>query len=105
MSREWNAGAPQCPGWYEASFEHNPDVRRYWHGPERGWSAPVYADSPAGHFERAKNTIPETTGGIVWREVNQQHAEVEATRVPAAALQAASVATFFIDSGLAGLVA
>lgn len=65
VGADWQAGAPPTSGWYVASTERCPDMRRYWSG--SAWSAPAYGDAPAPNFTRARNTPADTDGDpIEW---------------------------------------
>ncbi len=50
----WLSGRPDAPGWYPASVDRDPDIRRYWDGSR--WSTPAYADDRIEVLARAKNT-------------------------------------------------
>jgi len=63
----WNTSMPTAPGWFNASTERAPDVRRYWTG--LLWSAPCYADDPEVYAVRARSTVGESQAPAVeWRE-------------------------------------
>lgn len=64
---KWSKGAPPCEGWWNASFERNAGMRRWWNG--KRWSAPVELGDPEVNAERAKRTPadPATAHGIEWR--------------------------------------
>lgn len=75
---DWASGPPPVEGWWNASSERDPDVRRYWHPAADGrlawWSAPVYVGDPESHAERAKNTRAESHKGLEWRGLAQPRA-------------------------------
>lgn len=64
-----NTGTPPAPGWRVTETGRNYALRRFWHGPERGWSAPCYDDDPEEITDRARNTPAESQDGINWRDL------------------------------------
>ncbi len=64
----FNIGAPPATGWHIIDGECEHTMLRYWHGPDRGWSAPCYDDDPEHIRMRAGGTPAESQAGIRWRE-------------------------------------
>jgi hypothetical protein len=74
MTATYNTATPPRAGVYAVNGSKH-DLRRHW-APATGFSAPFYADDPADIVERAMRTPAdrELAAGIVWREVQPQHA-------------------------------
>lgn len=52
---DWQEGAPPCVGWWNASVDKNPSVRRWWNG--RFWSIAVYLGASDEVAERNKHIL------------------------------------------------
>ncbi len=71
MTTEWiTSGAPPYAAWWPTSTSKPPvpGMERYWHGAERGWSAPCYEDDSEAVHTWAQFTNSESkTSEIAWR--------------------------------------
>ncbi|CAM5795676.1 hypothetical protein [Rhizobacter fulvus] len=70
----WTAATikPARIGWFNASMDRDPDIRRYWDG-ER-WSMPVYADFGEPYISRAMSTPADPDDVIPWRGLTERSA-------------------------------
>jgi hypothetical protein len=67
----WHRTTPTRPGWLVASTSRDAECIRWWHGSDRGFSAPAFLGDPPDIVERAKNTPGESqlADGVEWRRM------------------------------------
>ena len=65
---DWTTGSPPAPGWFNASRERSPELRRHWDG--AAWSAPCHEDAPTKECARIRaDRDPLPTDGMEWRDL------------------------------------
>lgn len=63
----WAIITPTRIGWFNASLDRDPGIRRYWDGSR--WSVPVYEDASHDVFQRAMRTPGHPDDVVPWRDL------------------------------------
>ena len=73
-TRTWHKGPPPFPGWWNASWNFNHRIWRWWNG--RYWSKSVFLDDGMNYIKVATSRPDQNQDDIKWSDYWPENARV-----------------------------